>query len=500
MRNYFLTSIFLFQTLLGSVGHAQTKSMQEFWRAFAENPTLAMDLNPPKSKNAKSLFPQHLIDDNSFVTIKDQFRTQKLCQKNDSRCSGVHFFSGSPDRNNLKTFLENKNYIMNIKKMTEQNLHSGRVSQDPWSGDYWGTYKGGIGARYESESQPSSSDYLEHKKHFALFWPLNLTSQEYLDQLSPAEKYDLAVGDSLMTLTNYSWSEAEEAYAAHGEVPTWFGICHGWAAAAFMFPRPTSVASIPVPNSDLKINFYPDDLKALSTLLWANSNHGAYFVGGRCNDKDPKKDENGRIISEQCFDTNPGSWHVAVVNKIGLDKKSFVLDATYDHEVWNQPAHSYEYRFFNPETKEEFNNIDEAKIAIEEYKSDNFRKHRFHKTRQIVGVYMDLTYVIERAANHNYINTSKDDYHTTVTYIYDLELDSDLNILGGEWYQNKHPDMLWTPLADTKAQSPYESLAQTTWDISQTAAPQDWTQAAQRSSKIGMPLLKVIELLMAQTQ
>ena len=31
-----------------------------------------------------------------------------------------------------------------------------------------------------------------------------------------------------------------------------------------------------------------------------------------------------------------------------------------------------------------------------------------------------------------------------VTYWYDLELDEDNNIVGGEWYTNRHPDFLWT--------------------------------------------------------
>ena len=32
-----------------------------------------------------------------------------------------------------------------------------------------------------------------------------------------------------------------------------------------------------------------------------------------------------------------------------------------------------------------------------------------------------------------------------MTYHYDLEIDKDGNVIGGEWYQRAHPDMIWKP-------------------------------------------------------
>ena len=41
----------------------------------------------------------------------------------------------------------------------------------------------------------------------------------------------------------------------------------------------------------------------------------------------------------------------------------------------------------------------------------------------------------------------------TVTYWYDLELDAQNNIIGGEWLSNYHPDFLWTKKRNSRPQN-----------------------------------------------
>ena len=55
--------------------------------------------------------------------------------------------------------------------------------------------------------------------------------------LSPSEKYDLLVGDKNFTLTKAMWNEGLGYYNRNGSVERWMGICHGWAIAAYMYPR-----------------------------------------------------------------------------------------------------------------------------------------------------------------------------------------------------------------------------------------------------------------------
>jgi hypothetical protein len=94
----------------------------------------------------------------------------------------------------------------------------------------------------------------------------------------------------------------------------WEGICHGWATAAGIVPRPRKTVKIDMGNGK-QLRFFPDDLKGLASLLWANSlvqdskfldpNTGENVGGGviweglRCNLKRPKRDRYGRTYDHR---------------------------------------------------------------------------------------------------------------------------------------------------------------------------------------------------------
>src|SRR5690606_8103705 len=120
------------------------------------------------------------------------------------------------------------------------------------------------------------------------------------------------------------WLEGKKYFENSGNVETGMGICHGWAPASYMVDRPTKKIQVKsVEGRD--ITFYPSDIKALASLLWAKSSANINFIGGRCNSKDPRRDSNGRVTEPDCLDTNPGTWHVSVVNQLGIRKQSFVF-------------------------------------------------------------------------------------------------------------------------------------------------------------------------------
>ena len=73
-------------------------------------------------------------------------------------------------------------------------------------------------------------------------------------------------------------------------------------------------------------------------------------------------------------------------------------------------------------------------MPITEPWQDTFAKFRQNKkAKKIVAVKMDVTYVVE---NEPRVGEPYEDSLTTVTYWYDLELDAQHNIVGGEWYNN----------------------------------------------------------------
>lgn len=355
------------------------------------------------------------------------------------------------------------------------------LSVKPWSAYYWPIALGGVSARYadpgfadvvssalESEEGVKYKDMVDYYKQPDDFFKFSLEDKRMgrsLDFYSPAEKYDLLVGDPKFTLTNLTKSNGFKWEEEDGTVAQWMGICHGWAIASYASPRPNQTIEVKGLSEEAKVNFHPDDLRALISLKWASlSSWEGLYVGGRCNvsaasskdgneeDTVTKDEETGRILQEECFDTNPGTWHVVVANKIGRYNESFIMDATFDAEVWNQPVYSYEVRYFNP-SRLQLGTLAQSIISMDEKweKEDVFAKFRKNKkATHIVGVIMDVTYVYEVEPRHGI--SAPDDLYT-VTYTYDLELDTQNNIVGGEWHTNLHPDFLWTKKKKTKARN-----------------------------------------------
>jgi hypothetical protein len=81
-----------------------------------------------------------------------------------------------------------------------------------------------------------------------------------------------------------------------------------------------------------------------------------------------------------------------------------------------------------------------------------------------------------------------------LTFTYDLELDAEYRVLGGEWREGKHPDFLWRP----EYQSRPTSLGdQVTNDVARLGTA-NWRRAALQSNARGVPLKALIDYLYQQ--
>lgn len=395
--------------------------------------------------------------------------------------------------------------VKTLEQMESAGLKSMQLSHSPWSGDYWAIYAGGVAKRYADEGFPHSRDWQSNATYVQSSEPSDT------DLLSPAEKYDLLVGDPDKSLTQFALAEGKRFYDANdGVVEHWMGICHGWAPASYREQRPHHSTWVKGWSADRMsgplIKFYPSDIKALASLLWAKAQPKSRFIGSRCEKKNPATDENGRVIDQECFDTNPGTWHLVVVNQIGVKKKSFILDATYDYEVWNQPIFSYEYRYFNPQTGLEVDTLDEAKVALSDFSEDKFKRYRDRRTKSVVGVAMKLTYIAETRASSSEQDSSSFDRRVVVNYLYDLELDESGTIIGGEWYHQLHPDFLWAPAEEEEIRSIGDIELDSrgsheNWLFrGYLGIFNDWHEAAMRSSKRGQPLARIIRELISKSR
>jgi len=468
-------------------------------KAFGSDTVEFMNTQPPKfDQNGNpvdgvTLFSQENISDKAYVEAKDQLRQETL--EDAPRISARAAYNPNDDAADLVDEFRHNT----LSGIEEAGLTEAQLAETPWSDDYWAIYKGMLGARYADPDFPESRDWKENADYIVANPAADIIetrSATRINRLSPAEKYDALVGDSEGSLTQAMWMSGKRYYDASGEVETWMGLCHGWAPAAYMLPRPTRAITALTPDN-IPIKFYPSDIKALATLLWSNAASRVKFIGGRCNDKDPEADEEtGRVTSERCFDTNPATWHLALVNQIGVSKRSFILDATFDYEVWNQPIYSYSYTYFNPQTREAATSLADAKVAMDDYTNDKFKRFRSERARSVVGISMTVTYVVETWPRQTEEDSADNDAVQEVIYEYDLELNENDEIIGGEWYRNRHPDFLWTPGQDRQAQTRFESQASGDWDSLRRPIPEGWRSAAsEASSQQKAPLAKLVEQL-----
>ncbi|OOF21040.1 ricin-type beta-trefoil lectin domain protein [Salinivibrio sp. IB872] len=472
---------------------ADDQQINTFMTEFHQDPQKVMNALPPKGGDNYQT-PEANVVERFRARIRDDIMARAagtpppldLHDRIVEPLSNIRLHNDNPAR----LVDAGSNLIRNLSLLSQQAPNSKKLTTQPWSDTYWPLYSGAAAWRY-ADRELSASNWQSYYDFSHTIKPVNTYPAHQRDLLSPAEKYDLLVGDANYTLTKKSWDSGKGYFESQGHVEKWMGLCHGWAAAAYMLPRPKQSVSVPDANGEM-LKFYPSDIKSLGTLLWAEAPFDTKFIGGRCNIKNPQKDENGRIIEPDCVDNNPGSWHLAVLNQIGITGRSMIMDATYDYQVWNQPILGYKLTYFNPQTHRSSDDPNKVKIPLTQYSKDKFAKYRSRSTQSIVGVKMVVDYMVETNPTHREKDVPTFDGVSRVTYYYDLELDKQGDIIGGEWYQNRHPDFLWTPTPNAIAKSYYDG--QGSWRIDQPV-PTSWQRQAPHASRYSQPMTAVVSTL-----
>jgi hypothetical protein len=344
---------------------------------------------------------------------------------------------GRPSGSALLEAWDNRNrpeiFDLNDQKKFADLPLSGQTPT-PWSDTYWPSNRAGIAHRW-------NGSWPENQFTFPLLTKDEVVQKglKELASLSPAEKYDLYLGDFSYPLVNYERKRTSPDRAG------WEGMCHGWAPASIGFdePKPVVLES----KEGLKIPFGSSDIKALLSLLQGNFYTGrTIFLGGRCNKSlDSEPDRAG---DSECKDVNAGTFHLVLTNQIGINKKAFVMDVTRDFEVWNQPVFKYE-----------------SKVVREQSPTEGAATG----TVKEIVVETDVSYGSETMPSWEHLGHSDSNYWSQVTYQYSLELNQDGEIIGGEWLQDRRPDFLWAQ--DRADFSGYFSALKTIYEASVAAEP-----------------------------
>lgn len=359
-----------------------------------------------------------------------------------------------------------------------------KLSNMMWSGFFWPNYLGGLGFRFQDSNFPindwgKSRDYVR----------LSSSDKISNDLLSPSEKYDIVMGISPEeegSLTSQQWRLGESEYSQMGTVATWQGICHGWAPASINFAIPNRQVVFSTKRGN--ITFYPDDIKALGSLLYANGRYESSYVGVRCNSTSPETDYSGRVLNSECFDINPADWHIIATHHLGMGKRPFIIDTVNSAEVWNKPLIGYEYKYLNIEHEVSSNNINTALVGIETARGLRLGAYRNPKTKYVLGIAMTILYLDGGFVRGN-MNNAKE-----LSFEYDLELDSDYQIIGGEWRSTIHPDFAWKPrfVALPATEGDAQASMLKPWEA---AVSKEWRVPALKSITRGAPLTKFVKYL-----
>ena len=471
---------------------AQTQELEQALEQFHKNPKQFMNTKPKKSSPIA----------HTKFQLKHESQVQAHKHALRARHHRVHpAGKEAPAFNDQARNLVDKFELETLADIEAKKLTSAKLAETPWSDDYWAIYAGGISKRYADPTIRTSENWKQNVDALKKAWTRPQTAAE-IDKLSPSEKYDLLIGDTTRGLTMQQLNEGQGYAKPDGSgVETWMGHCHGWSPAAYNVTRPKNKIVVKSADGKLDIPFYPSDIRALSTLLWANTNPTTKFIGGRCNTDKPPQDANGRITAAECRDVNPATWHKSVVNQIGVAKRSMVLDVTFDYQVWNQPFYSYKYTYFNPQTRKAAATLAAAKVK-KGFAEDKFKATRAAAATDLVGIQMKVKWVVETQPSHAATNSPADDLTSGATWLYTLELDKDGKIIGGEWMQNAHPDFLWTPPAGTHARAGQETTAvvasETKWDA-KGPIPAALKTTAAAAAKAGDPLGAIVEALAARS-
>jgi hypothetical protein len=201
---------------------------------------------------------------------------------------------------------------------------SGSVEQEPYPGYYWPLNEASLSQRWR--------EYFVFGNNQNSF-SFSFGKIDQLNNLSPAEKYDLYRGQTRFPLSHH------ERRRSFPTAQHWEGLCHGQGPAALNFREPKSVQTKLADGRE--ITFFSSDIKGLLAYAQAYHPGGPIEVLGSPCTQDFSSYEDLKKHPE-CSDINPAAFHLILAYEIGVKKQGFVADLNNGPEIWNYPLKSYE--------------------------------------------------------------------------------------------------------------------------------------------------------------
>ncbi|MEE2743515.1 MAG: hypothetical protein VYD54_06370 [Bdellovibrionota bacterium] len=348
-------------------------------------------------------------------------------------------------------------FLKNHSAKFEELPLEGKLEDKPWSGDYWADFLGGTSYRWFPMPKDKKDKTNPVRFSYNHPTPEELKKMD-LRILSPAEKYDLFMGDKNWTMTKTERErtgvlktvKGHPQYDSGFKVEGWWGLCHAWAPATVLYKNPSPI-TLKNPQG-IKVPFGASDIKALISLHMhtvPERSQEYTFLGERCYtdlkaifakwqavwDREATSEDVLPALRikirkglddelkglKECNDMNPGSFHIALGNSIGHNKKGFVMDKDRGGETWNQGVYGYNAKI--------------VKTRTEKVKEEN---HTVYTIENTVHWVTEIPQSWKRVKDGVGL--------TNTTYIYDLFVNSNGFIVGGKWLTQglmDRPDIIW---------------------------------------------------------
>jgi hypothetical protein len=201
---------------------------------------------------------------------------------------------------------------------------TGQPAAVPHPGWYWPTYADSINVRWDNGNLAPSEKFAFITGRASLTYEV---SEGYGVLSSPGAPCASADDCSGGAECSQSLLGAASVCIDSGS-----GECNGWAGYSISEPG----ASAAVTRDG--VTFYPADIDALMTLIYANAPYRE--IGDRC-DGNVDADGVGRIVDPTCRNLNPGAYHVGLMNLVGAQSGAMLVNSDNDGRVWNRPILQY---------------------------------------------------------------------------------------------------------------------------------------------------------------
>ncbi len=351
---------------------------------------------------------------------------------------------------NLKKFLGENVYEVNLLKLENDKKLKASLAEQPWSDTYWPDTQGSL----TMAPKGSFSDAYDARKE--LRDNLSALDTEGFDSFSPAEKYDILLGNFDFQYSN-SVREMLKEMKRRDMIRGWSGVCHGWSPASLREHQPHHTVKVKLADGKY-MNIYPYDIKGLLTFGWGKSNaqYSSIVEGWQCwghLDTDPrgratrdmfKPNEMGGDSGCTDEDLTAQFFHLAMVNSIGYQNRGFVSDMAFEKSVWNHPVYSYELRLYNA-TKSRW--VETVKEAVSSVASSGPLPPALvgrisPEATKYVGIDVFIRYGVESGPTLGEHQNGSENVLVNGRFRYWLELDDKYNVVGAEWEASSSGDSM----------------------------------------------------------